>query len=956
MSVRRPACAVALALFSLSAWAAEPQSPDPVTRGVQRAPWTVVKMDVSPPLREIAPAPIPFGRDKGGLMVDPGPDSSLSLGPQERDGALQDWTTFLRIPVPTASFDGPPNVSGVSPPDPVGDVGPNHIVAMSNLSFQVFDKTGASLFGPAANNTLWAGFGGACQTENAGDPIVLHDQLADRWILTQFTSAGPSYFNCVAISTSPDPTGTYFRYAFSTGTNFPDYPKYGVWPNAYFISTREFAGGGFAGVGAYAVNRAQMIAGNPNPQVVSFVVPPGATPYNIGDGLLPADLDGNIPPPAGSPNYWLGSMDNGGPYGAPQDALNLWKFVVDFTTPANSSFTLTNVLPIAAIDTVYAGCTGRACIPQPATTNRLDILSYRQRPLHRLAYRNFGSHESLVTNQSVETPGPIAGVRWWEVRSPNATPVVFQEGTFSPGSGVGGDGVHRWMGSAAQDSAGNLAIGYSASSATVFPSVRYTGRLASDPLGTLPQGEGEIVAGTGSQTAGGSRWGDYTSLTVDPVDDCTFWHVNEYVPVTSASGWRLRVGAFRFAECGGAGFSLGGTPVSQAICAGTPAVYTVNTGSIAGFAGAVTLAASGQPAGTTAAFAPNPVATPGTSTLTIGNTAGAAAGNYTVTVDGTAAGAEPRSTELGLDIFPAAPPAATLLAPANGAIGLTLTPTLTWSSTPGAQDYLVELATDAGFTNIVFTTVTTGTVANPPALVANTNYWWRVTADNVCGPGSSSAVFTFKTAPGPGACDDSTAPVTLYSENFAGGLGAFTTTGSVGTSTWAISTRPGSPSGGNTVRAVGLAAVSDQRLISPPIALPTGQSPLTLQFWNDQTLEDFPPGACYDGGILEVSSNAGATWTALQGAALLQGAHDGPISAGFTNPLANAPAWCGDPRAWQNYIVDVDAYAGQTVQFRWRLGTDSSVGRPDGWHVDDIRVQGCAVSDVIFAHGFEAVP
>ncbi len=280
--------------------------------------------------------------------------------------------------------------------------------------------------------------------------------------------------------------------------------------------------------------------------MISFLVPRGATPYNVGDGLLPSDLDGTTLPPAGSPNYYVGSMDNGGPYSAPQDALTLWKFHADFATPANSTFVLANTIPIAAYDTMLSICSGRSCIPQPGTTYKVDHLGYRQRPLHRLAYRNFGTHESLVTNQSVEATTGMSGIRWWEIRSPNSSPIVYQEGTYNPGAT---DSIHRWMGSIAQDNDGNMALGYSASSATTtYPSSWYTGRLATDPLGTMPQGEGSIINGTGSLTSGGNRWGDYTSMSVDPVDDCTFWYVNEYLP-TNGTNWRLRIGAFKFNEC-----------------------------------------------------------------------------------------------------------------------------------------------------------------------------------------------------------------------------------------------------------------------------------------------------------------------------------------------------------------------------------------------------------------------
>ncbi len=236
-------------------------------------------------------------------------------------------------------------------------------------------------------------------------------------------------------------------------------------------------------------------------------------------------------------------MDNNGPYGAPQDALTVWKFTVDFVTPANSSFVLTNTVPVAAFNSILGLCGGsRACIPQPGTANGIDHLGYRQRPLHRLAYRNFGTHESLVTNQSVSAGagpnGEVSGIRWWELRSPSSSPFIFQQGTYAPGLT---DGIHRWMGSIAMDGGGNMGLAYSAGNGAnqTFPSIWYTGRNAGSALGTMPLGENSIITGTGSQTAGGNRWGDYSSVTVDPVDDATFWVVNEYLPTTSDSGWRL---------------------------------------------------------------------------------------------------------------------------------------------------------------------------------------------------------------------------------------------------------------------------------------------------------------------------------------------------------------------------------------------------------------------------------
>jgi hypothetical protein len=567
-----------------------PVSPQDATPSGQIVVRSASRFDVSPPLREITPILTPSTDFEGKARDDRGPGGPVGNTLHTSDPVLQPTTggederttgfslepaealnAATEVPTADRSFEGlfnpapAPFTTGPIPPDPIGDIGPNHYVQMVNSRFQIFLRDGTSVFGPANINTLFAGFGGPCQNENAGDPVALYDELADRWVLLQFTAAGPTYFNCLAVSTTGDPTGSYYRYAISTGGNFPDYPKMGVWPDAYYISTREFAGGAvFAGVGAYAIQRDKAIKGDPSALVVSTLIAPLPTPlpdpipptgpqpqYRIGDGLLPSDLDGHRLPPPGSPNYFVGSMDNGGPYGAPADALNVFEFKVDFTTPANSTFIFKRQVPIASYDTIFP-CSGgatpsRNCIPQPDTTVRVDILSYRQRPMHRLAYRNFGTHESLVTNQSVEAATGIAGIRWWELRDPQGTPSVFQEGTYAPGVT---DSIHRWMGSIAMDHEGNMGLGYSVSAAAaVYPGIRYTGRLVTDPPGQMPQGEGVIVNGSGSQTSTASRWGDYTSMNVDPNNDCHFWYTNQYYAATSARGWRSRVGSFRFPQC-----------------------------------------------------------------------------------------------------------------------------------------------------------------------------------------------------------------------------------------------------------------------------------------------------------------------------------------------------------------------------------------------------------------------
>jgi hypothetical protein len=453
----------------------------------------------------------------------------------------------------------------VNPPDPVGDVGPNHYVEMINLVFGVYSKTGTKLLGPVDTGTLWAGFAVDDCTDASGDPIVLHDQFADRWILSQFTTRGlddptgqAPFYNCVAISQTPDPTGAYYRYAFTTGNFFPDYPKYGIWKDSYVITTREFGPTVEYGIGVYAIDRNKVIEGDPNAQVVSFFLDgndPTILPL-VGDGLLPADVDGKTKPKQDVPIPIVGTQDDGGGYGATFDALNIWELDIHWNANAesNASLVLATQLPTAPFDSIFpCAPTARDCLPQPGIVNPaqfLDILSYRQRPTWRLAWRGFKGYDSMVTSQSVEAAPGIAGMRWYEIRRSGTTYTIHQQGTVS------GSDVHRWMGSIAQDKNGGMALGYSVVNATdVFPGIRYTGRVASDPLGTMPQGEGTIVNGSGVQTTANSRWGDYTSMNVDPVDDCTFWYVNEYytaegqASAPTGNGWQTRIASFRLPRC-----------------------------------------------------------------------------------------------------------------------------------------------------------------------------------------------------------------------------------------------------------------------------------------------------------------------------------------------------------------------------------------------------------------------
>src|SRR5438132_2572270 len=553
--------AAALVFLAASPPAAAQQTarPQPLTPTFSKA----VAFDVSPALRSLPLAKKHVADPSKLLEIRPerGPRAQ-SKGYKSGDAALQALSAAVAIPSPLANFEGLSNQDNfnifgfrVNPPDPNGEVGPNHYVEMINLVFAVYDKNGNLLAGPIDTGTLWSGFAIPDCTDPSGDPVVLYDQLEDRWVLTQFTTRGPTFYNCVAVSQTGDPTGSYFRYAFSTGVNFPDYPKYGLWRNSYIITTREFGPTIEYGIGVYALERDKMLEGDPNARVVSFFLDgnaPGMLPL-VGDGLLPPDIDGRTKPANGAPAPLVGTQDDGGGYGATFDALNIWELSVKWQANPVASITLKTQLPVASFDSIFPCAPGsRDCLPQPGITNPaqyLDILSYRQRPTFRLGYRNFGTYESLVTNQSVEALPGVAGARWYEIRRTGGTYSVYQQGTYAPG-----DGVHRWMGSIAQDKKGNMALGYSVVNATdVYPGIRYTGRLKGDPLGQMTLGEGTIIDGTGVQRTTNSRWGDYTDMTVDPTDDCTFWYVNEYYTLagqqSSTAGWQTRIGSFKLPGC-----------------------------------------------------------------------------------------------------------------------------------------------------------------------------------------------------------------------------------------------------------------------------------------------------------------------------------------------------------------------------------------------------------------------
>ena len=518
------------------------------------------KNDVSPPLREIGI--VPFTLRPGECELKENPKTGVPHRNQ-KDGALQNLTltnskqTKLTLqpnmPSATLNFDGiafPGVVCSCAPPDPNGAVGLNQYVQNVNEGIQVFNKsTGASQLGPISISSIWTGFGGVCEFSGHGDGILLYDHFANRWLVSQFAGGSNPTDECIAISTSADATGSYYRYGFHLGTNYFDYPKIGIWPDGYYMSMNVFnaAGTAFLGPQPFAFDRANMLLGNP----ATFISPVGPDPTAA--PFLPADIDGPTLPASGAPETFVGFPAAG--------TYPIYHFHADFSTPANSTWT-TFASPAAAAFTQLCSTgtnNGRACVPQSGVTTTVSGLDgIGDRLMNRLAYRNFGDHEAVVTTYAVCATGAgtcdtagggtgTSGVRWVELRNVTSGPVtVFQESTYT---GPGGDTLWRWLGTAAMDNGGNMAVGYSTSNSASFPGMRYAGRLATDTLNTLAQGEATLFTGTGSQSSTGNRWGDYSAMTVDPQDDCTFWFTNEYYSTTSTFNWRTRIGNFVFSQC-----------------------------------------------------------------------------------------------------------------------------------------------------------------------------------------------------------------------------------------------------------------------------------------------------------------------------------------------------------------------------------------------------------------------
>jgi hypothetical protein len=862
-------------------------------------------------------------------------------------------------PTPSVSFDGLSlaNGGGGIPPDTEGDVSPNEYIQWINTSWAIFNKaTGAITSGPTAGNSFFAGFGGPCQNTNSGDPIALWDDRAQRWVMSQFIVGDPGG-QCVAVSTTSDPLGSYHRYQFDL-PEFGDYPHIGIWDDeggtqsAYLMVTHDFnlSPQQFLGAAFIAMERDKMLAGQPAALIRfgGFVDQYGAEP---------AHLEGAVLAP-GSACAPFVHFDAG------TSEYLFWDLCMNWTTPANSTISSSPTRVAASAPFVP----NFAAVPQLGSTVPLD--AFGTHIMYRATTRAYPAGApypmSMVVNHTVLGSGTEGGIRWVHFafspsgagggggetiladgfETPPAAPLsksIIDQGVYAP------DTDTRWMGGIAIDQSGNIGAGYSVSSATLNPKVRITGRTLGDPAGQMRDEQDCTPPTTGSQTGsfqGRGRWGDYSSMSVDPADDCTFWFTNEYYPVTSLQNWSTRICAFRFPTCGDPDFALvADSPTRVELCTASSAdpTFALRIGVLGGFTASTTLSASGLPGGVTANFNPatiNP--TPGTSTLTLTGAAGAAAGEYAPTITATS-GVETRDLGLSFGVSTAIAGVPSLTAPANAATGVKVRPTFTWAAVPGALRYRIELSTTAAFTTLVASDTVTGTSWTSTVLLnASTQYFWRVRSENYCGNSAFAAASSFTTGV-PGQCPGGTSATAVFQDDFQSGANGWTTGGS-GATAWAQQAAVAGTGLTTTVwRIPNNATTSDQQLSSPAtITIPAGAAAAILSYDVFHSFETDGPAGCWDGGSLEIKRVADPGFTVLTNAVMFTDAYTGPISGGA--PLAGRGAWC----ALRNgsvgrAVVDLDDYRGETVQLRFRASSDSNTtaAAPNGMAIDNLRVDSC---------------
>jgi hypothetical protein len=920
--------------------------------------------DVSAPMRDIVrnlPPESPMGTEEEPWLIP-----NILLKPSGVSGRKPHLPTLQRAPigVPAPAVDlsfeaisSATSGCGCLPPDTNGDVSDQHYIQWVNTRWAVYDKTdGTQIQGPTPGNSFFVGFGGKCETTNPGDPIALWDPRAERWVMSQFVTSAP-FAQCVAVSQTSDPLGTYDRYEFDWPF-FGDYPKMAVWTDgsgqdAYLLTTHEFQGQAFQGAAFIAMDRDAMLAGDPDAAMVRFG---GNDAY----GVEPINLVGTLDAPANTCGGYVHFDANTSEY-------LFWDVCLDWATPANTTISATPTRIQGAPFVPYFDE-----VPQQGTPNGLD--PFGTHIMYRANARAFPADAptriSLVVNHVVQGDVQQGGINWLHFNmkptgsgpgddrifadgfdgtaapplgSPAPTDkVLIEEGVYAP------DSENRWMGGIAIDGSGNIGVGYSKSSADMHPQIMVTGRTAEDPPGTL-EDEQNCTDGiaNGSQTSTSNRWGDYSSMSVDPVDQCTFYFTSEYYPTTGGASWHTRVCSFKFDSCGDPNFALvAESPRRIEFCGATTSTdpsYELRVGVLNGFSGPVSLTANGVPAGATPSFSANPVDAPGSSTLTLTGGATLPSGEYAMTIDGVS-GALTRTLSLELGVSATAPDMPVLTAPSDGATEVKVRPNLVWTATAGALTYTVEVATDAAFTDIVASaTVQTTEWTVNTTLDSTTTYYWRVTPHNYCGDGAVSATFSFTTGV-PGECPSGTTATTLYEDTFEGGTNGWTP-GGTGATPWAQGAPPSGTGMSTTVWLVpDNDSASDRTLDTPTIAIPSTAQSVILSFDAYHKAEQNGPGACWDLASMEYSTD-GTAFNYLDGGHFFTDPYNG--FASNDTPVGSREGWCYPGPAGSNQpthsIVDLDGFIGQNLTLRYRMTTDGNTAAPapNGMVIDNFKIETC---------------
>jgi hypothetical protein len=857
----------------------------------------------------------------------------------------------IQMPVPILSFDGLANSDNVNafgliiaPPDMVGEVGPDHYVQVVNTLFRVYSKSGQPLSNPISIKSLFADLQTPCAARNDGLPNLIYDQLADRWLISQVCSNYPPFRQMIAVSQSGDPLGAWYAYEYvMPGVKINDFPKISMWPDAYYMTTNEILGSDYAGTGVFAFDRKRMLEGDPNAGFIYFSMP-ASTSFPV--GALPADLDGLRPPPNGTPA--IIATHTATEYGQPSDAIRLFDFHTDFATPASSYLQERDESPITVALFDPTSIEGRADISQPPPGEKLDSVSDTLMP--RLAYRNFGTHQALVANQTVRlTPAGQAyraGVRVYEFRNSNGSYVPYVQST------IGDTTSSRWIASAAQDNQGNLAVQYNFATDDKPVSILYSGRLANDAANTF-RGERSLIDGTGVQRGYGWRWGEYTGISVDPTDDCTFWITNGYYTLASQQfsewGWLTRIGSFKFDEC-------------------TAAL----TGTISG---TVTNAATGQPVAdaeiSVSVYSRRSSSGGGYGPMRV------SPGDYQIKVS--KRGFRPASRNItianGVDQLqnfelspvPVVVSASRQITAESCGVDRTIDPGETATMELALQN---NGAADVDFLNVTLrssnnitpigATQTYGPmpVDAPPVSRA---FSFKVSANLSCGEAVSltfemhNSTSLFETL---GIFINTGKPRIVLKENFDRTMlaalpprwsrQAFNVNGSVdATRDWRLSTTHST----SIMKSLFSPAPNQpgvNELVSPIFQITTTEAVLSFQNWYELETT-FLRNRLFDGAVLEIRIGDGPWQDILAaGGSFISGGYDGAIDACCQIPLAGRHGWSGwsgidRPAQFETTSFKLPAIgAGQKVQLRWRVGTDLGTFR-EGQYIDDVSVTDGAV-------------